>query len=165
MDAEAKKRIDELEARLLAQAKQNEQLTAQLTGLIQMGAMKDDAARAAAEEIAAKKARVREIRLAAIRLSGEAEPAVLKYRIGGVMHYRAGTMYQPGDIIALPNNDLPRNQPSFTWSAFDANAARAADPIAVLEQKALSQLAKEQAPKPLGPLAAKKAARPSDAEV
>jgi hypothetical protein len=158
MDAEAKKEIDALKSQLATQAKLIE-------GFAAIAGMQDEGKRAAAEEVARKKRLVADIKAKAIELSGEAKPEVLKYVVGEVMHYRRGVQYKTGEIIALPNDEKPENQPSFTWRAHDPKAARGEDPVAAAERKALSQLAKEQATKATGPLAPKKAARPSDTEV
>lgn len=154
MDAEAKKEIDGLKALLAQQAELLK---------VAMGGM-DDGKRAAAAEVARKQKLIADLKAKAIELSGEAKPAVLKYVVGEVMHYRRGVQYKRGEIIALPNDDEPTNQPSWTWKPFDSKA-RAEDPVVAAERKAMSQLAKEQAQKPVGPLAPKKAARPSDTEV
>jgi hypothetical protein len=165
MDAEAKKEIEGLKAQLAAQSAQFERQTKLLEGVLTMAQMNDDAKIAAAQEIARKKKLVADIKAKAIELSGDAKPAVVKYVIGEVPHYRRGVYMKKGEIIALPNDELPENQPSWTWKPYDAKQ-RSEDPQVAEERKALSQLAKEQAQKPVGPLApAKKAARPSDTEV
>jgi hypothetical protein len=167
MDAESKKEIDELKAALKASdaraAKQDELLK----GVLAMAGMQDEGKRAAAAEIARKQKVVADLKAKAIELSGEAKPAVLKYRIGEVMHYRRGVMYKRGEVIALPNDDEPTNQPSWTWTPFDSKV-RAEDPVVLADRKAMSQLAKEQAQKPVGPLAPppkKDKGRPQDTEV
>lgn len=165
MDAEAKKEIDGLKAQLAAQSASNARMEKLLEGVLAVAQMNDDAKIAAAQEIARKKKLVADIRAKAVELSGEAKPAVLKYVVGEVVHYRKGVLSKKGDIIALPNDDEPANQPSWTWKPFDPKA-RSEDPATAAERKALSQLAKEQATKATGPLApAKKTARPSDTEV
>jgi hypothetical protein len=136
-------------------------------GLIKMVSMKDDAARVAAEEIARKRALVEKIMATAIELQSVdgKPPDVLKYVVGEVPHYRKGVLSKKGDLIALPLDDNPANRPSWTWKPYDPQK-RTEDPQVAAERKALSQLAKEQAQKPVGPLAqAKKPARPSDTEV
>jgi hypothetical protein len=170
MDAEAKKEIEGLKAQLAAQSAQFERQTKLLEGVLTMAQMNDEAKIAAAQEIARKKKLVADIRAKASELQAVdgKKPDVVKYVIGEVMHYRRGVQYNkngPNKIIALPNDELPENQPSWTWKPYDPKQ-RAEDPQVAEERKALSQLAKEQAQKPVGPLApAKKAARPSDTEV
>lgn len=42
-----------------------------------------------------------------------------KYRIGNVAHYSKGRVYQPGEIIELPDGE----KPGVTWLAADAPPA------------------------------------------
>lgn len=170
MDAEAKKEIEGLKAQLAAQAASNSRMEKLLEGVLAVAQMNDDSKIAAAQEVARKKKLVADVRAKAVELQtvGGKAPEVLKYRVGEVMHYRRGVQYKKGTenaIIALPNDEAPENQPSWTWKPFDPGQ-RPEEPQIAEERKALSQLAKEQAQKPVGLVAPpKKAARPSDTEV